>query len=311
MLFTRVYSDKAMVIKKVLENLERLLKSWGIDTNNWILVANYGYKLLGYDVKLRPGHLNVLVVKNKIPWKIKEGVEIHPPRKSKFREDFRVFMKKTGFDFDLNLANQQEFKEKIGKYVLYSLPNGAKIKVQTVKGAIKEFEKLLSLSTKEGLGTERLNKDIGYLENLIQALLKKGENNTAKDFQKLLQRFESAKKKRQKKLKINPKSLSGIVASKGKVRGYAVVVLESKDASKVTKGKVLITEMTSPSLTEMLPKISAIVTDSGGMLSHAAILARELHVPCLVGTRVATKIFKDGDLIEVDAQNGVVRKLKR
>jgi len=53
----------------------------------------------------------------------------------------------------------------------------------------------------------------------------------------------------------------------------------------------------------------AIVTDEGGLSCHAAIVARELGVPCIVGTKIATKVFKDGDLVEVDADKGIVRKI--
>ena len=59
-----------------------------------------------------------------------------------------------------------------------------------------------------------------------------------------------------------------------------------------------------------MQKAAAIVTDEGGVTSHAAIVARELSVPCIVGTKKASKILKDGDKVEVDANIGIIRKLK-
>ena len=59
-----------------------------------------------------------------------------------------------------------------------------------------------------------------------------------------------------------------------------------------------------------LAKAITIVTDEGGLTSHAAIVSRELGIPCILGTKVATKVLKDGDLVEVDAEKGVVRKIK-
>ena len=59
-----------------------------------------------------------------------------------------------------------------------------------------------------------------------------------------------------------------------------------------------------------MKKAAAIVTDEGGITSHAAIVSRELGIPCVIGTKFATKVFKDGDLIEVDADKGIVRKIK-
>src|SRR3989344_440362 len=92
-----------MKLEEVLQELEKLFTTWKIKESDWILVSQYAYRLLGYDVKIRKGHFNILIKRRKIPWKIKEGLEIHPPRGSKFRNDFQKFIVKTGFDFDINL----------------------------------------------------------------------------------------------------------------------------------------------------------------------------------------------------------------
>ena len=68
--------------------------------------------------------------------------------------------------------------------------------------------------------------------------------------------------------------------------------------------------MTNPQIVPFLKNISAIVTDEGGLTCHAAIVARELKIPCVIGTKIATKVLKDGQLVEVDANKGIVRKLK-
>jgi len=60
-----------------------------------------------------------------------------------------------------------------------------------------------------------------------------------------------------------------------------------------------------------IKKASAIVTNVGGITCHAAIVSRELKIPCIIGTKIATKVLKDGDLVEVDAQKGIVKILKR
>jgi len=65
--------------------------------------------------------------------------------------------------------------------------------------------------------------------------------------------------------------------------------------------------MTSPDFIIAMRKAAAIVTDEGGMTSHAAIVSRELKIPCIVGTKIATKVLKDGDMIQVDAETGVVK----
>ena len=74
-------------------------------------------------------------------------------------------------------------------------------------------------------------------------------------------------------------------------------------------GEILVAPMTSPDYIVAMRKASAIVTDVGGLMSHAAIISRELGIPCIVGTKIATQVLKDGDLVEVDANKGIIKKL--
>jgi len=117
---------------------------------------------------------------------------------------------------------------------------------------------------------------------------------------------------REKRIKAS-KNLKGIVACKGKVVGK-VKVVSKNDSSKFSqfkKGDILVTMSTSPQFFPLMKKSSAIITDFGGQASHAAISARELKKPCIAGTKVATKVLKDGDKVEVDAELGIVRILKK
>ena len=104
--------------------------------------------------------------------------------------------------------------------------------------------------------------------------------------------------------------LVGTCASQGKVIGKVKIVKDRSELHKVVKGDILVTRLTTPDFVMAMEKAAAIVTDIGGLTSHAAIVSRELGVPCLVGTETATQVFKDGDLVEVDATNGRVRKIK-
>lgn len=99
-----------------------------------------------------------------------------------------------------------------------------------------------------------------------------------------------------------------IASSQGVVRGKARIV-DRTNISNFLKGEVLITVMTSPEFVPAIQKSVAIVTDEGGVLCHAAIVSREMKKPCIIGTQIATKVFKDGDLVEVDTIKGVVRKI--
>ncbi len=106
----------------------------------------------------------------------------------------------------------------------------------------------------------------------------------------------------------------GVVASKGKnqiVRGKVKIVLDPFRAESFQKGDILIAPMTSPEYVFLMEKAAAIVTDTGGLTCHAAIVSREFEIPCIVGTKVATQILKDRDLIEVNTEKGIVKIVKK
>lgn len=107
------------------------------------------------------------------------------------------------------------------------------------------------------------------------------------------------------------KIIKGIVAKHGKARGIVRVITTKDQFQKVTKGDILVTSMTTPDYVPIMKLAAAIITDEGGVTCHAAIVARELKIPCIIGTKIATKVLKDGDLVEVDANKGIVRILKR
>ncbi|MBI4139701.1 hypothetical protein HY483_01940 [Candidatus Woesearchaeota archaeon] len=107
------------------------------------------------------------------------------------------------------------------------------------------------------------------------------------------------------------REVSGTIAMMGKVRGRVRIVIEYADMSKFKDGEILVSSMTVPDFLPAMKKAAAFVTDEGGITCHAAIVAREMEKPCIIGTKIATKVFKDGDLVEVDANKGIVRVLKR
>ena len=106
------------------------------------------------------------------------------------------------------------------------------------------------------------------------------------------------------------KQLKGSVACKGFVKGYIRILMGHDQISLLKDGEILVSPMTIPDFLPAMKKAAAFVTDEGGILCHAAIVAREMQKPCIVGTKFATKIFKDGDLVEVDANKGLVTLLK-
>lgn len=105
--------------------------------------------------------------------------------------------------------------------------------------------------------------------------------------------------------------LTGLGASPGIVRGVVRIVAGPAEGAKVGQGDILVTDMTEPDLALACGRSAAIVTDLGGMLCHAAIVSRELGIPCVLGTGQATRWLRDGDLVEVDGAAGRVVVLRR
>ncbi|MFN7990827.1 MAG: phosphoenolpyruvate synthase [Candidatus Micrarchaeia archaeon] len=98
----------------------------------------------------------------------------------------------------------------------------------------------------------------------------------------------------------------GLGSSPGMGMGKVKIIRSSKEIKNIERGDVLVTEMTTPDFVPGMKKASAIVTDTGGMTSHAAIVSRELGVPCVVGTGNATTVLKDGMDISVDGSHGII-----
>jgi phosphohistidine swiveling domain-containing protein len=148
---------------------------------------------------------------------------------------------------------------------------------------------------------ERLEKQAGYMA------AKEGGNKvlTGEFFDKNVLPLLN------KSFDTNVNEVNGLVVNSGEgiIQGKARILFDPKDHTKMQQGEILIAPMTSPEYILALRKASAVITDTGGMTCHAAIVARELNIPGIVGTKISTKIFKDNDLIEVNTKIGVVRKL--
>ena len=108
---------------------------------------------------------------------------------------------------------------------------------------------------------------------------------------------------------MNDPILKGIAASQGVAEGTVRIVSDMHQADGFQEGDVLVAKVTEPSMVMMINKAAAIVTDFGGLTSHAAIVSRELGVPCVTATKTATQILRDGMKVRVDGTKGEVYAL--
>ena len=123
----------------------------------------------------------------------------------------------------------------------------------------------------------------------------------ASDAKRFLQRAGDAVNDKQE--------LAGQVAYPGNVRGRARIINPPSELSQFQRGEIMVSRSTNPALISAMEKAAAIVTDLGGLTCHAAIVAREMKKPCVVGTKHATVLLKDGDMIVVDAEKGMITKI--
>ena len=105
--------------------------------------------------------------------------------------------------------------------------------------------------------------------------------------------------------------IKGNTAYPGIVQGIVKIIHNKAAFSKLNDGEILVTGMTTPDFLPVMKKSIGFITDEGGVTCHAAIVAREMKKPCVIGTKIATEVLKDGDLVELDADSGIVRLIKK
>jgi len=107
---------------------------------------------------------------------------------------------------------------------------------------------------------------------------------------------------------IKLKKFNGNIAYQGKVVGKVRIIKNKTEINSFKKAEILVSAMTTPVFLPAMKKALAIITDEGGITCHAAVVARELKKPCIIGTKIATQVLKNGDLVEVDAKRGIIMK---
>ena len=174
------------------------------------------------------------------------------------------------------------------------------------------FKNLKYLFTEELINIE---KDKDYLKKVSNKRIKKdfivkGEKGeitiiSGKDKNKILKELEEQSEETE---------IKGQVACNGlkkKYIGRVKIILSPKQGNKLKKSEFLVATMTTPDYILLMKKAAGFITDEGGVTCHAAIVSREMNKPCIIGTKIATKVLKDGDLVEGDAETGIVKILKR
>jgi pyruvate,water dikinase len=183
---------------------------------------------------------------------------------------------------------------------------GQRIKIEPVKLyylAVSDFIKINSLAELKDLEAELNNRQEGsffLIEGINQEQVVRGS-----DYRKLL----AEKKELDSVQNFRGTDLHGSIANGGTAIGTVRICKNLSQIHKVQQGDILVASMTRPEYIQAIKKAAAIITDEGGITCHAAIVSRELNIPAVIGTKIATKVLKDGMKVEVKANHGLIRIL--
>ncbi len=186
------------------------------------------------------------------------------------------------------------------EYLAEKISTKATIK-EAVQISVQEIFEMLKTGTKPSFEElqKRANKEGLFYYDLTGFKLITNENEKEELLKSIKENYDDVKE------------LVGRTAFRGHVTGVVKKILSDEDMKDFKEGEILVTRFTEPKHTIYMSKAKAIITDSGGITTHAAIVSRELEVPCVIGTEKATKVLNDGDIVEVDANNGIIKIIKQ
>lgn len=183
--------------------------------------------------------------------------------------------------------------------------------------ALDELSYLLIKEVTQALNEGELDKKLknkikerklGYIYYFVNH---KSDVLTGEDYKKVKTEILDNIKKVDKKERETRKTIKGMIGNKGYVKGRVSVILDENKISRVKRGDILVCSMTCPTYVPAIEKAAAIITDEGGLLCHAAVISREFNKPCIIATKIATQVLKDGDFVEVDANKGIIKIIKK
>jgi phosphohistidine swiveling domain-containing protein len=305
---------KYSVPDSVLDQLVDLLRSWGITEKDWLLTTEHALQRFGYPLvdPYSPHEVDVVIRRSAIPWRVKDNEwTILPPQKSKYFKDFRRFSTTTHFVLHFAMSPYGPLRvREIDSASWYALPTGRRIHVATPVQYVDAMTALTQAPAIASHMRENIPRMKKRFEELYRYAIREGDQPLIKACRAF---FKVAGKDRHimSSYTASENLLQGVGIGKGRLKGMTHIVRGEKEFSNFRRGEILVSADTNPVYLPLMKKARAIVTDRGGLTSHAATLAREFGIPAVIGTKVATKVLKTGDRVEVDMGNGIVRKLKK
>ncbi|MBU1036552.1 hypothetical protein KKF32_00775 [Patescibacteria group bacterium] len=314
--------------KIFIENLIKLTDLKKQNSNDFQLhfdhfIKKYGFRLINYDFINPSWEENPQFVLNIIDSHLKENInplkqllkkfkkqeELLKWFKNKFNQPYFKFFRRQFYRWQklattYHLLKKKRYNSRM-EYFYYlkkiALNIGRRFKEQ---GIILQKEDIFFLKFNEV--QKLIEKPV-----LITRLINQRKNDWQSYF-KLQPKFKIHNEN--DLVKINKESkkikeLRGLAANQGKIIGECKIILNQEQFINFTEGDILITKTTNPAWTSLFTKAKGVITESGGILSHAAIVSREYNLPCIVGINNVTNILKDGMTIKIDGTKGILKIL--
>lgn len=320
-----------MLTPQMLVDLRTLLEGWGIKADDWYVTGEAAMVLSGYPVEYREGQMDVLVCRNVWPWfREEEQVSLFPDKGTVEDQQLNEFIAKHKVvpDFHplphVGIKAEDRFEQSywhpdengvrvlkpwagvyhrklIVNFYLYESPKGLEVFDQAKFIRWKKFIEQIrdhALSIKDEQTIATCDEVIPIVQQAIDYFVKSTSSIAHSQ-------ITSHEQWTMCHVPSHSDEVKGVVAYEGRVSGLVQRWQEGVDFI----GKVAVLTHMLPSQVTFIKDAAAIVTDQGGLLSHAATVAREYRIPTIIGTQNATSMFKDGEMVEVDAEKGIVRKI--
>ena len=184
--------------------------------------------------------------------------------------------------------------------------------VRIVSGDELKLDTTITLELKaEGIARDLIRHVQGLRKQAGYALDDKIVVGIKTDAKEILDAIHQNEEKYHPVANINNEIKGKTVFGSGKVTGKCHIITDYDKIEDLQEGEILVVPSTLPKYNNVYKRAKAIITNEGGVLAHASIFCREFKIPGIVGTKIATKVIKDGDFVEVDADNGIVKILNK
>jgi phosphohistidine swiveling domain-containing protein len=301
-------SNNRLVDAKIQGTLDRHSEKWG----------HLGYIFSGNAKPFSPQHyLNEMRELEKSGFKAKDLLEKEARQLKRVKKDqLRLYKKlkidpryRRVFEVGAEFASTKLFRRHAQLLNIYLLHKSLLTEIAKRLGLTRyQVQFMVSDEVRQGLLTGK-----GIAKPVLDQRLRECVLYTEKDFERVYIGKDLKKITKNIKVTIKPgqTEVVGQTAQPGHAKGRVKIIIRAADMKKFMKGDILVSIATDPDIVPAMKRAAAIVTEQGGITSHAAIVSRELGIPCVIGTKIATKVFKDGDMVEVDADRGIVKKLSK